>query len=287
MSLNPPSSIWGTAGREAQRSLLNIDGRFVRVHRIGAPAPGHNRIDIDRIGDDRVTFVLIHGIGLSSTYMTPLAHELARYGEVFIMDLPGAANLPPPHEPLSIAGFAALVDAAMRLNGIADPILIGHSMGAQIVVELMARRPEHLARACLIGPPVNAAHRNLPAVVAQYLRSALFEDLELVRVATLSYLRSASHWVMKTLPTMLNYPIEDRIANIGPDARLVILHGEHDYLVPQEWVNFLADQVANALCILIPGAAHSTIYSDDDDVAQAAVSLLTDYELATAKPYNA
>lgn len=279
MSLNPTSFILGGAGRDAQRTLLNIDGRFVRIHRIGAPPPGLNRQKIDGVGDERVTFVLLHGIGLSSTYMTPLAEELAEYGEVFIMDLPGAASLPPPEDPLSIAGFAALVDAAMRLNGIADPILVGHSMGAQIVVELMARRPEHFRRACLIGPPVNAAERNLPVVVFNYLKSAVFEDVELVRVATLSYLRSAGHWVMKTLPTMMNYPIEGRMALVGDQARVMILHGEHDYLVPTEWANYLADQAAQATCVQIPGAAHSTIYSDDDDVAKAAVALLTEAEL--------
>lgn len=278
MSLNPSSFIWGGAGRRAQRTLLNIDGRFVRIHRIGAPPPGLNRLRIDAVGDDRVTFVLIHGIGLPSTYMTPLAEELAEYGEVFIMDLPGAASLPSPGDPLSISGFAALVDAAMTLNDIQDPILVGHSMGAQIVVELMARRPDHFRRACLIGPPVNAAERNLPLLVVNYLRSALFEEVELVRVATLSYLRSAHYWVMKTLPTLMKYPIEERMALVGDEARVIILHGEHDYLVPTAWADYLASQATNATCILIPGAAHSTIYSDDDDVAAAALSLLTTAE---------
>lgn len=238
---------------------------------------------IDAVDDERVTFVLIHGIGLSSTYMTPLAEELAEYGEVFIMDLPGAASLPPPEDPLSISGFAALVDAALRLNGIADPIFVGHSMGAQIVVELMARRPDVFRRACLIGPPVNAAERNLPIVVYKYLKSAVFEDMELVRVATLSYLRSAGNWVMQTLPTMLNYPIEERLALAGEDARVIILHGEHDYLVPTEWADFLASQTSHTRCIEIPGAAHSTLYSDADDVAKGAVSLLTPAELEAAR----
>lgn len=94
----------------------------------------------DAVSDERVTFVLIHGIGLSSTYMTPLAEELAEYGEVFIMDLPGASRPCPRPKIRCPSQDSPLVDAAMRLNGIADPIFVGHSMGAQIVVELMARR---------------------------------------------------------------------------------------------------------------------------------------------------
>ncbi|QOR47213.1 alpha/beta fold hydrolase [Trueperella pecoris] len=279
MDLNPAARLLGNLP-VVQHSLVNIDSMFVRVHRIGAPPPGLNRILIDAPGDSRVTFVLIHGIGLSSTYMLPLALELAQYGEVFVMDLPGSSGLPTPNRQLSIAGFAAVVDQAMRLNGIEDPILVGHSMGAQIVVELMARRPDHFRRACLVGPPVNAAERNLPMVLARYLESAIYEEYDLVRVAALSYVRSAQHWIMRTLPALLAYKIEDRMRLIGPSAQLIILHGEHDYLVPSTWADFLASQVNNAQCVQIAGAAHSTIYNSDDDVARAAASLMTPDERA-------
>lgn len=280
MDLNPIARILGPSSGLVQHSLLNIDDMFVRVHRIGAPAPGLNRILIDRPGDARVTFVLLHGIGLSSTYMLPLAFELARFGEVFIMDLPGSAGLPTPPRQLSIAGFAAVVDHAMRLNGVEDPILVGHSMGAQIVVELMARRPDHFRRACLVGPPVNAAERNLPMVLGRYLESALFEEYNLVRVATLSYFRSAQDWLLGTLPALLTYRIEDRIQAIGTSAQIIILRGEHDYLVPSTWAEFLAACAGGATCVEITGAAHSTIYNDDDDVARGAASLMTDDERA-------
>lgn len=60
-----------------QRSISKINGAFVRIHRVGAPPPGLNRINTDDPGDERLTFVLVHGIGLSSTYMIPLAQELS------------------------------------------------------------------------------------------------------------------------------------------------------------------------------------------------------------------
>lgn len=109
----------------------------------------------------------------------------------------------------------------------------------------------------------------LPIVVYKYLKSAVFEDMELVRVATLNYLRSAGNWVMQTLPTMLNYPIEERLALAGEDARVIILHGEHDYLVP---TSGRTSSQPDEPCEMhrIPGAAHSTLYSDDDDVAKGA-----------------
>ncbi|UVJ53285.1 alpha/beta hydrolase [Trueperella pyogenes] len=280
MDLNP--RILGPESTAVQHSLVRIAGMFTRVHRIGAPAPGLNRVLVDRPGDDRVTFVLLHGIGLSSTYMLPLAFELARFGEVFIMDLPGSAGLPAPQQHLSIAGFAAVVERAMQINGIEDPILVGHSMGAQIVVELMARRPDRFRRACLVGPPVNAAERNLPTVLARYLQSALYEHANLVRVAVWSYLRSARHWLMATLPALLSYPIEERIALLDPSASVVILHGEHDYLVSTAWAGYLAS-LTNGYCAEIPGAAHSTIYNSDDAVARAAASLMTPRERSASQ----
>lgn len=261
-----------------QRSISKINGAFVRIHRVGAPPPGLNRINTDDPGDERLTFVLVHGIGLSSTYMIPLAQELSEYGEVMLLDLPGFGDVPPPDRELTIEGFATIVDGAMRLNGINDPILVGHSMGAQIVVELMARNPERYKRACLVGPPVNKDERAIGTVLARYIESSLHEKPNLVRVAVWSYLRSVTRWVLQIMPSMLNYPIEERIEQSASDSRVVIVSGQYDYLVPEEWACYLAKQAGDCDIYTLPEAAHSTLYNNDDSVARLALTLMTEKE---------
>lgn len=270
----------GSRAPKVQHTLAELNGAFVRIHRIGAPPPGANRNVLDTRDDQRLTFVLIHGIGLSSVYLIPLAQELSRLGEVLMLDLPGFGEVPPPESRMSIAGFAAVVDHALRINGISDPILVGHSMGAQIVTELMARDHVRYRRACLIGPPVNAQERSAPKVLGRYLQSSLYESSDLVLVAIWSYLRTVTSFFLATLPQLLEYPIEDRIQDSSPDAEFLILHGEYDYLAPSAWTEFLAQRAGNARCFMVPEVAHSTLYNADDDVATLIKTLLTDDELA-------
>lgn len=261
-----------------QRALVKIGSSFVRVHRLGAPAPGLNRIDLDRPGDHRVTFVLVHGIGLSATYLLPLAEELSHFGEVLMADLPGFGDLPAPEKPLAIGDFAKIIDAVLELNGISDPIFVGHSMGAQIVVELLASRPEKFRRAALVGPPVNVVERNPAWVVARYAQSSVFERPSLVHIAVWSYLRAATVWMARIMPRVLAYPIEERITASSPDARFVFIRGEHDYLAPKQWLSYLASKVSQASIYTIPGAAHSTLYNDHRTVSHYVATLLNECE---------
>lgn len=110
----------------------------------------------DLVGDHDRTFVMVHGIGVSSTYFEPLAHALHPHGDVLLLDLPGFGGLPHPKRRLTISGFADVVLAGVESEGIDNPVFIGHSMGAQVVVDLL-RRHDISTHAVLIGPPVNPA----------------------------------------------------------------------------------------------------------------------------------
>lgn len=278
LSLAPwPSS---DARNRSQQSLMRAGRAWVRIHRFSAMDPGKDRLNPDVKGDGRATFVLVHGIGLSSQYLVPLGEELSAHGEVMILDLPGFGDLPHPDGGMSMAGFAKVVRAALKLHGLRDPILVGHSMGAQIVVEMMARWHEY-DRGVLIGPPVNRHERTIPLVLARYLQSALFERPNLALVALRGYARTLTSWVVSLMPALMSYRIEDRIKDINPDATVMFLHGEHDHLAPGYWVDELADSVPHAGTRQIAKAAHSTVYNTDDSVASDILSLLRGDEKAS------
>ncbi len=259
--------------REGQQTLLRVERDWVRIHRFGAPPPGASRANPDRLGDGRVTFVLIHGVGLSSQYLVPLAAELAFHGEVFLLDLPGFGDLPRPDRALSVAGFGAIVDAALKFHGVLDPILVGHSMGAQVVVEMMAHSDKY-RRGVLIGPPVNAFERTPLMQAWRYIQSAIYEKPNLALLALRSYARTLTGWVLDIMPLLMSYPIEDRIELIPRESQVLILHGEFDRLAPDDWVAELCRRGPDTQDRTIAGAAHSTVYNDDDDVAAHILSLL-------------
>jgi len=261
-------------------------GHWVRVHYLpgphGLPTPfGHNAADPD--------FVLVHGIGVSSRYFVPLAEELSRTGDVYLIDLPGFARLPRPRRPLAIPGFAAVVDTIIGELSLDRPVFVGHSMGAQVVTELLAgganaARVADEAGAVLIGPPVNYRERRLVPLVMRFLQSSWHEPATIRRIAISAYFATGLQWFFSVLPHMMNYPIEERIALVP--CPVTILRGEYDAVAPEPWIDHLARsagadvtaaRAGGCTHVTVRGAAHSVIYDHDADVYEAALHLVEDH----------
>lgn len=215
-------------------------------------------------GTSERTFVMVHGIGVSSDYFEPLAHALHEHGNVLLLDLPGFGGLPRPDRPLTIAGFADIVHAGIEAEGVQDPVLIGHSMGAQVVVDLLARH--HLAsRAVLIGPVVNPAEPSLRQQAWRFFQSATHETGRVRLLASRAYVRCGPAWFVEVLPAMMRYPMREKLPQVQADTLLIT--GEHDTVVPAPWVEEMLTLLPRARHELIPGAAHNVVYEHWQPVA--------------------
>ncbi|MDO5746203.1 MAG: alpha/beta fold hydrolase [Actinomycetaceae bacterium] len=272
-----PASVTG----ESYVSIERHQGYFVRVYRLY-----HADKAIGPLGRNHVpTFVLIHGIGVSARYFIPLARQLRLYGNVLLMDLPGFSNLPKPKRAISIAGFAAVIHSVIRRENISYPIILGHSMGTQFVTELSVRAPQLASRIMLLGPPVDTASPTVAQVGVRFIRSSLFEPFKLGMLATRAYAKCGITWFSQILPTMMNYPIEQRIESVK--ANIVLARGEHDAVAPSPWLHLLSQRYATLRSkisdkpidhepppvITINNAAHSVIHDHAADVAAHLVKL--------------
>jgi hypothetical protein len=88
-----------------------------------------------------MTFVLVHGIGVSSRYFRRLIPQFVPHGRVLAVELPGFGGAPKPKQALSIEEDAEMLAALLVQRG-EKVILVGHSMGAQVVTEVALRVPE-------------------------------------------------------------------------------------------------------------------------------------------------
>lgn len=252
-----------SAPAPGRRELVDLGGLRVRVHRLGP-------------GGGTPTVVLLHGAGLSARYLLRLAMDLAADAEVVVLDLPGAAGLPGPRRALSVPGQAGAVHRVLRILEVGPVVLLGHSMGAQLAVELLARQPATYRDAVLVGPPVNAAERTLPRQLLRFAQTAVHEPARFRQLALRAYLATATDWLFRAVPVMLGYPIEERIAAVDPAARVRILRGERDRLVPAGWARELAARCGGACEVQeVPGAAHSILVGHRGAVAAAVRDLLT------------
>lgn len=215
---------------------------------------------------DRHDFVLVHGIGVSSQYFERLAHTLSQVGMVYLLDLPGFAGVPRPDRPLEIEDFGALVAGWIQEEGLVAPVLVGHSMGAQVVTEVLVQQPQLATHAVLIGPPVNAEERSTSRQGLRFLQSSVRESSRTRRIAMSGYLRCGPWWFFQVLPRMMAYPIEEKLPLV--EASTLVLRGTHDHVAPEAWIDLIAALPADGRWDEVPGAAHAVIYDHSDAVAE-------------------
>jgi pimeloyl-ACP methyl ester carboxylesterase len=97
------------------------------------------------------TVVGLHGVTASYANFVGVADRLAGRRPLFALDLRGRGDTDKPEAgPYGMSQHASDVAAAMRAFGIADAVVVGHSMGAFVAVALAAEHPELVRGVVLI-----------------------------------------------------------------------------------------------------------------------------------------
>lgn len=204
-------------------------------------------------------FVLVHGIGVSSRYFERLVPALAEEGRVVALDLPGFGKAKPyrPGRGLSIAEFADSVAALLDDAGIADAVVIGHSMGTQVAVCLAARRPDLVRGLALLGPVMAPQDRNALKAGVLLGIDTLREDARGNRIVIGDYLHCGPAWYLATLPAMLEYRIEDELEHTT--VPVVVVRGARDPIARDEWVADMATR-SGGTAARVPSVAHLVMH---------------------------
>ena len=248
--------------RERRRSLSS-DVRVSRVY------DGETYVRVNSIGEGGTRpFLLVPGIGVSSTYFEKLAPHLNEFGPVHAVDLPGFGGVPHPDDALSIREFADLVGKVIDELGLDDPIIVGHSMGSQIVSDLVSRRPE-LSTLVLIGPVIHPTERRVLTQARRFLQAAWHEPGTVKVLAVSAYLFCGFRWFARVLPKMMSYPLEEALPHIK--AHTLVIRGEFDSVSPREWVTEIGALLPSSRLWEIEGAAHSVMYAHAEAVANLCV----------------
>ena len=102
------------------------------------------------VGDHRVggaegrDYVLVHGTRHGAPVLGRHSPTPRPTGRVFALDLPGFGDAPEPSSPRWPEGASCLAALLEERWDLHDVVLVGHSMGAQIVAETAARHPERV-----------------------------------------------------------------------------------------------------------------------------------------------
>lgn len=184
-------------------------------------------------------FVLVHGIGVSSRYFQPLAAELARHGGVHLVDLPGFGAAPKPRREVTLDDHAAVLASFLERSTLDDPVLVGHSMGTQVVATLAEQHPEVASRIVLMAPTMQPELRTPARAIAALLRDSLREPPVVAGIAVTDYLlRCGIPYLFRQFPNLLDDPLEERMARVT--ARTLVVNGDRDPIVSEAWARRIA-----------------------------------------------
>lgn len=244
------------------------DSTEVSVTRVES-ADGRSYARVSTIGHAGTRpFVLVPGIGVASNYFERLAPNLNQFGPVHALDLPGFAGVPHPDRAMTIRQYADLVGRVIDQLDLVDPVVVGHSMGTQVVTDLVARRPE-LTTCVLIGPVVNPAERSIARQALRFVRAAAHEPGRVKVLALSAYLFCGPKWFSRILPKMMRFPIERALPRVTADT--LVIRGEYDGVAPREWVKRCGELLPSSRLWEIPGAAHSVMHAHAEEVAKLCV----------------
>src|SRR5580765_2728772 len=239
-------------------SFIDVDGLRVHVATAGAGEP----------------IVLVHGFGVSGTYMLPLAQALADRFSVFVPDLPGYGRSERPERPLGISGLAQALASCLDSLELDRPALVANSLGCQVVTKLAVERPDRAGPLVLIGPTVEPERRRARRQVLAGLRELAREPLSLIAITAHDDAVMGPRALLATIRSALDDRIEERLPAI--EQPVLVVRGERDSFVSAEWAERVAKLLPDARLSVVPREPHAAHYTRPDLVADLVVELLVE-----------
>lgn len=205
--------------------------------------------------------------------------------DAIAIDLPGFGAAPPPPR---VWGSPEYADAVVPvLDEMATPVvLVGHSFGGRVAVQLAARHPAGVGALVLSGVPLirrSVARRprwRFRAARSLHRAGLLSEPrMERLRQRHGSSDYRAAQGVMRdVLVRTVNEDYEQPLAAIG--CPLILVWGSDDDVAPVSIARELAARSGSATLIEVPGAGHLTPVSAPTALRSAIVDVLRTLEPA-------
>lgn len=245
-----------------QTQRIQIQGFSVNYAVLGCPD--------GKLNPDRETLVFLQGWGTSISIYPKLLEQMAQFVPVVAADFPGFGETAEPDRPWGVGEFADFVIELIRTLGLKKVILMGHSHGGRVSIEIASRQglPFTITRMILMDAagvlPKKTAKQKLRQRKYKICRWIL--ELPLCRVLypdALENLRrshgsadylNASPMMRQTLVRCVNTDMTPKMPSVHIPA--LLLWGEKDTATPLSDGETMERLLPDAALVKVPGAGH-------------------------------
>ncbi|HXZ89920.1 MAG TPA: alpha/beta hydrolase [Candidatus Dormibacteraeota bacterium] len=208
-----------------------------------------------------MAILFIHGAGANPSVWH---FQIVHFNDSMAVELPGHPNGTGLR---SVDDYARVVERQIDEAGITDPILVGHSMGGTIAIEVALGRQE-LSALVLVGTGARLRVRTdfLAKVKEDYEKAAeLLASWSVSASADPILVDRIARDLVKvkpevTLGDFVACDKFDRMNRVGEIAcRTLVVCGEDDRMTPRKYSQYLHERIKNSKLVIIPGAGHSVM----------------------------
>lgn len=226
---------------------------------------------LEELGSGPRLFLLLHGIGMGRRVFADLAAHLAPHGRVWMVDQPGYGEAAEPPRTPTMPRLADFAAALLRDRGETGAVVIGHSMGTQVAVELTVRHPALVGALVLAGPTVDPRARTAAGQLLRLVRDLAVESPRVFLLGGREYLRAGPHLRQKMAAMLVHRPEEvyPRVA-----APTLVLRGAEDHVAPREWCRGVATLIPDAQLVELADHGHETLIRDARPAADRILAFL-------------
>ena len=240
---------------------LRMHARTLRRHEGGAPP-----------------VVLVHGLGLSGSYMMPTARELARRYAVYLPDLPGFGDSDHPPHALDVEALGDALAAWLEAMALGPAILMGNSFGCQVIVEAAARHPATAAATILQGPTTPPSERNWLMQFVRWRQNGRYNPPNLSAPTFEAYRKAGYPKIFVTFHYSLRHRPEARLPGVGCPS--LVVRGQLDPICRQEWAEQVAAALPDGRLVMIPQVAHTLCWTAPVELAAVTSAFIAELQHA-------
>lgn len=227
--------------------------------------------------------VFIHGAGGTHRVWR---HQTSAFPGSIALDLPGH---PRGKGYNAISEYAEFVTRAIVERRLMSAILVGHSMGGAITIEIALARPQFLTGIVLVG---SGARLRVTPVIRDEVTRDYAHAAEVIAEWAYSpksdaKLRKASVQELLEVPaevTRGDFQACDRFDRMNEISRIdlptLMVCGEDDALTPVKYSQYMKERIRNARIVVIPDAGHSVMLEKPEKLNNVLRSFLAELRLS-------
>lgn len=226
-------------------------------------------------GGGKPSLLFLHGAGGTHRHWGKQIQAIGD-GTLVALDLPGHGRSKGEGRQ-SVEGYADLVVEFMAALALKSPIVVGHSMGGAIALDLALRYGDRLGGLVLVG--TGARLRVMPSLL-EGLRGEFESTVDLLcryaygRLASEEMVRLGREEMVAVGPEVLwgdflacdHFDVMGRLGEVHLPT--LVICGEEDQLTPLKYSQFLVDHIQGARLVTIPEAGHMVMLEKPQETTE-------------------